>query len=155
MKRIYKISFLCLICVVIFNILITSATIFLHEISHFLGGTYFGCKEVKTVFMGYPDLKAYTEIICQQDKQYVFSALFPLILISLFSILFLSLKNLPEKNFCWIIIGFNFVISISDILHFMPKFLIYSELIGLVLIVYGQFLFINEVILLFIKRGRN
>jgi hypothetical protein len=153
MKRIYRTSFLCLTCVVVFNILITSATVFLHEISHFLAGIYFGCKEIRVVLIEYPNLKAYTEMKCQPNIQYIFPALAPLILISSFSTLFLSLKNLPEKNFCWIIIGFNLIISISDMLQFIPTFLIYLQsIMGILLVISGQYLFINGIILLFIRR---
>jgi len=153
MKRIYRTSSLCLICVVILNILITSATVFLHEISHFLAGIYFHCKEIRIVLIEYPNLKAYTEMRCQPNTQYIFPALSPLVIITLFGILFLSLENLPEKNFCWVVIGFNLIISISDMLHFIPTFLIYLTLIvGVILIISGQFLFINEIIILFIKR---
>lgn len=156
MKRIYRTFLLCLIYVVIFNVLITAATVLLHEISHFLAAIYSGCKEIKIVLIEYPNLKAYTEMICLPNTQYIFSGLAPLILITLFGLLFLSLEKLPEKNFCWIIIGFNFIISVSDILHFIPSILVYSQLIGAVVVVIGEFLFINDIILVFMKRkGRS
>jgi hypothetical protein len=126
----------------------------LHEISHFLAGIYSGCKEIKTVFTT-PPFKAYTEMVCQPEAQYILPALAPIIFVTLFGILFLFLENMPERNFFWIIIGFNLIISVSDIRHFIPFFLIYSQSIGLILIIFGQFLFTNQIILLFMKRKRK
>ena len=155
MKETYRILFLSLACVIIFNISITSATVFLHEISHYLAGVYFGCEEIRVVLIEYPELKAYTEARCKPNTQYMFLASSPFILISLFSASFLLLNNLPEKQLGWTMSGFNFIIGISDSMNFLPSFMVYLTLIfGVILIISGQFLFINEILLLIMtKKG--
>jgi len=154
MKRIYKVYFLCLFAVIIFNVLFVSATVVLHETSHFLLGIYFNCEEIKIVLVDYPKLNTYTEMRCLPTTPVVFIAVAPLILVTLFAILLLLLENLPERYFGLVITGFNLMISASDIIGIAPTFLFFPVLlIGMLLVIIGQALFINQFLQLFMKRG--
>lgn len=150
MKRIWKTLFLCLFCIIIFNILAISATIILHEGSHFFAGIYFGCEEIKIVLIDFPNLNTYSELKCSAQAPIFFLALAPLVLVTPFGLSFLLLRKLPEKHLSWIIIGFNFIISMSD-LRFASLIGYLILAIGIILVIYGQILFINQFILLFMK----
>jgi hypothetical protein len=102
--------------------------------------------------MDYPSFSTYTEAKCKLETPIYFLALAPLVFVTLFGLLFLSLGDLPEKYLSWLIIGFNLIISISD-LYFLPTLMNYLVIIlGIGFIVNGQVGFINQLILLFMKR---
>jgi hypothetical protein len=152
MKKVYRVFFLCLVSVVLFNVLTVSSTVILHETSHFFTGVFFQCEEIKIVLIDYPNFSTYTEAKCEPETPPYFLVLAPLLFVTLFGFSFLSLKHKPEKNLSWLIVGFNTIISISD-LHFLPVLVNYSiTILGIGFIIIGQVKFINQLILFYMKR---
>ena len=154
-KEIYRVFFLCLVRIVLFDILIVFSTVILHEVSHFFTGIYFGCDEIKTTLIDFPSFSAFTEVKCKPQIPLYFFALTPLIFITIFGVSFLLLGDLPEKHLSWVIIGFNIIISISDLtrLQILMKYLI--VILGVSLIIYGQIRFINRLINYYFFKEKN
>lgn len=149
MREKFKIE-LVLLHIFLFNILIASSVILLHETGHFVTGVFTGCKNIKLVLID-SELGTYTEMNCP-NKQVAYFPLIGAFLLTLpYTLCFLLLGKSPEKNFFWMGLGFNFTISIMD----MPLIIslqIFILVLGLLLIVFGEILLIDKLLLFIVEK---
>lgn len=150
MRKILKEPLILLLCTILFNILIVSSTVLLHEAGHFLTGTYADCKHIKLVLFD-STLGTYTEMSCPYEQPQYFPLVGAVLLTTPFALSFTLLKNFPEKNFFWISIGFNFIIAVTD-LPTIASLQISSFVLGLFLIILGEILLIDKLLLFIGKR---
>lgn len=144
-----KIFSLVFITSILLNISIATSTIFLHESGHYLLGLLSGCKNIKFVLID-QTLGTYTEMSCPHEQPVYFPILGAFLLVLPYALFFLLLDRMPEKNLFLIILGFNFLISASDLppLQLLQYF---SLAIGGILISLGEFLFIDRLLLFVTK----
>jgi hypothetical protein len=145
MGKFLKAPLILLLCTVLFNILIVASTLLLHEMGHFLTGVYVGCRDIKIVPIS-SELGTYTEMSCPHEQSVYFPLVGAFLLTLPYALSFLLLKNFSEKNFFWISLGFNFTISMVDISMIM-QLQIFSFILGLFLIVFGEMLLIDKLLL--------
>ena len=148
MKDVWKMGMLLVVCPIIFNVLVVSTTLLLHEAGHFFIGMLVGCKNVKLVLFD-SALGTYTEMNCPNEQQLYFPLIGSFLFALPFFLLFLILTKFPERNFFWISLGFNFLISVSDIPPILPLDIlqIVSFGFGFILIIYGEIILIDKLIL--------
>lgn len=150
MKRFIKAPLSLMLYTILFNVLIISATLLLHEAGHFLTGIYAGCTNIKLVIID-STLGTYTEMSCPHEQAFYFPLAGAFLLVLPFSLLFLLLKEFPERHFIWICLGFNLIIAVADFPAFVPlQFFIFF--LGVCLIVLGEILLIDKLLLLIIRR---
>jgi hypothetical protein len=103
------------IFVIIFNIIVVTAVIVVHEEGHFFTGVFLSCNNMKIVLFDSSLLSTYTQMACPSDvhTQLLFWGGFLFVVPLALTLYFL--KDFNEKYFCWVILGFNFIISSSDI----------------------------------------
>ena len=140
-----KTPLVLLLCTVLFNILIVSSTLVLHEAGHFITGLYVGCKNIKLVLFD-STLGTYTEMNCPTEQPAYFPLIGAFMLTLPFSLSFLLLRNFPERNFFWISLGFNFIISMTDMFGIVPL-QFFSFALGLFLIVFDEIVLIDKLLL--------
>lgn len=144
MKNFSKMPLILLICTLIFNILVVSSTILLHEMGHFVAGIYADCRNIKLVLID-SSFDTYTEMICTNEQPIYFSLVGAFLFTLPFALSFLLLKKFPEKNFFWISMGFNLVISMGDLLILPAQIL--GFVIGTFLIIFGEILLTDRLLL--------
>jgi hypothetical protein len=145
MGKFLKMFFMLLFAAIIFNVLVVSSTLLLHEAGHFLTGLVAGCQNIKLIIFD-SVLGTYTEMNCPSEQSTYFPLMGALVFTLPFSFLLLILSKFPEKNFFWIGLGFNLVISVADFPQIVFMQLI-SFIFGLALIVIGEVLLIDKLIL--------
>lgn len=140
--------------ILLFNTAMITVTVVLHEGGHFLMGSYFECRDANIILLDSETMSTYTEMNCPPDVPLLPLLLSGFLLIIPFSLSFLVLWGFPEKYFCWVIIGFNIIISISDIMILTNSFIYIFALIlaGFAMIVYGETLLINKFLIFIEKR---
>ena len=141
--------------ILLFNTAMITVTVVLHEGGHYIAGTYLGCQNANIILLDSQTMSTYTEMNCPPDVPLLPLLLSGFLLVIPFSLSFLILWGFPEKYFCWVIIGFNIIISISDIVLITDSFVFLFTLIlgGFAMIVYGETLLINK-FLIFIEQRK-
>lgn len=127
----------------LFNLLILTTTVFFHELGHLFFGYLEGCY-AKIVAFNTWDFSTYTELECVIQPS-IFVTLGGLIFTLIFSFTF-NLLNLPEKSFSLVILGLSFILALYDlsqigIIIYLPGIL------GSILIIYGEIVYINRKII--------
>ena len=140
--------------ILLFNTSMITATIVLHEGGHFLVGSSFGCKDAKIILLDSYTMSTYTQMSCPPEVPVLPLLLGGFLLIIPFSLSFLLLRGFPEKFFCYVILGFNLIISLTDIMIITDAFAYILAIIiaGFGLIVYGETLLINKFLIFIEKR---
>jgi len=147
MKKFTKLYLRLLLYIVILNVSIVSATLLFHEAGHFFIGDYLGCKNIKIIIFDSSLFNTYTEMNCPPSAPLFLLELGGFLFVIPFSLFFLLLLgSFPEKNFFWIILGFNVLISLSDMMVLVKAFIfIFSfTLLGTILIIIGENLLIDR-----------
>jgi len=147
MKKIIKIYINLLLYLIILNISIVSATLVFHETGHFFAGEYLGCKNIKIVLFDSSIFNTYTEMNCPPGVQTLLLELGGFLLVIPFSLFFLLfLDGFPEKNFFWVIIGFDLLISLADLMNLTKAFIfmLLITIIGTALVIIGENLLIDR-----------
>ncbi len=134
-----------LVYIITFTFIIIASTVVLHESGHFFVGTLIGCEDIEIVFLD-QTFNTYTKLVCPQDlEQVMFLTLYisGLAFILPFAVI-LYLMSGYEKYYALIVLGFNFIISASDIANFPAVFGYTSLILGAALLVYGEMLLISS-----------
>ena len=138
--------------VIIFNISIIATTVVIHEMGHFFLGTVYECEDMKIVLYDDQDSSVYTRMICQSNDYLPILTLGGFLFTIPFALVFLILKNRPERYFSLVSFGFNLAVSTSDVALFDVVFLPTLLLImGGLAIIIGENLLINKYIELYIE----
>ena len=136
MRKAVSVPLLILLITLLLNVMIASSTILLHELGHYLTGIMAGCTNIKLVLID-SDAGTYTEMRCSDPVHMLFPVFGALVLTVPFSLLFLLIKHLPERNLFLIGIGFNFSIMVLD----MPDLVFIRHMAlagGVILFIMGQ-----------------
>lgn len=152
MKKITKIYINLLLYLIILNISVVSATLFFHEAGHFLMGEYLECKNIKIVLFDSSLFNTYTEMNCPPNTTILLLELGGFLLTIPFSLFFLIFLNgFPEKHFFWVILGFNLLVSLSDLTYFTKVFIfiLLFTIIGTILLIIGENLLIDRFLLFY------
>jgi hypothetical protein len=149
MKNEIKVYLSVLLHIIIFNVTLTSATIVFHELGHFYTGSLAGCDNIKIVLLD-SHLSTYTQMNCTTEISGYLLFFSGFILVIPFAILLFLLKNY-EKYYALVALGFNFIISLSDIVLFSSSLSIPFIVLGVISVIIGETLLINKY-LLFIER---
>ena len=139
--------FSVLVYIIVFTVVITTSTIVLHEFGHFYLGNAFGCSNIKIMLLD-SSYNTYTQMNCSPDMpSYMLYSLMlgGFLFILPFCGLLLLLKSY-EKYYALIVLGFNMIVSTSDLGLFPSAFTYASLLGGAALILYGESLLINKYI---------
>ena len=99
----------------IFNIGIVLSLLSLHEVGHVLFGMYMGCQSGKAIIFDTSQQGPYAELICSGEVNYSFAYIGSLIIPMIFGSIFLFLKNTPQRNFFFVILGFSILFCSLDI----------------------------------------
>lgn len=140
MNSLFKTYLHLLLYLILFNACIISITISLHELGHLSLGNYLECKG-KAVLFDLNNFNTYTELSCPEYVSSEILAYGAFIFVLPFALAFLLLKEFPEKNFCWIIIGLGIVTGSLDIVEIfkIPSAYYFSLIFGIILICFGEF----------------
>jgi hypothetical protein len=144
-----KVYLSILLHIVIFNVTLTSATIVFHEIGHFSAGSLAGCDNIKVVLLD-SHMSTYTQMNCSSTVSGYVLFFSGFMLVIPFAILLFFLKNY-EKFYSFVALGFNLIISISDVALFSNFLALPFLILGILSVVIGETLLINRY-LLFIER---
>jgi hypothetical protein len=152
MKKITRVYVHLLFYLIALNISVVSATLFFHEAGHFFIGEYLGCKNIKIVLFDSSIFNTYTEMNCPPAAPLLLLELGGFLFtipLSLFFLLFLN--GFPEKNFFWVILGFNLLIGLADLTYFIKAFIfIFSfTILGTILIIIGENLLIDRFLIFY------
>ena len=149
-----KIYFSVLFYIIIFNAIMISSTIVFHELGHFVIGSSISCQGMQIVLLD-QSFNTYTKMNCPPEiPDYFIYALMlgGFLIVAPFAFL-LSLFKGYERHYSLIVIGFNSLISSSD-LSIFPKIYSYLFMIfGVIVVMYGEALLISRY-LLFVERMR-
>jgi len=152
-RKIYFSEFLVLfLYVILVNSMVTSATLLLHELGHYTLGLYEGCEKIKFVLLD-SEQGTYTEMVCPRAESWYFAVLGAFVFVIPYSILFIFLKNFPERHLSMIIIGFNFLIASADF-SFFPIINPIVFCIGVILIIWKEIIFIDNLLNKFLVRTK-
>jgi len=150
MKKYAKMYIYLLFYLIALNVSVVSATLFFHEAGHFYAGEFLGCRNIKIVLFDSSIFNTYTEMNCPPSVQILFLELGGFLFtipLSLFFLMFLD--SFPEKNFFYVILGFNILISLADLSYFSKAliFVLTFTIIGSVLVIIGENLLIDKIII--------
>jgi hypothetical protein len=144
MKNVYIAA---LMNIILLNILVTSGTIVLHEAGHYATGLMMGCSEMQIILLDH-SLNTFTEMNCPDSPGYAMNSLFMagfLFVLPMSIILMVSRSH--ERYYGFVSLGFNMLISSSDI-AFLPVLAGYVIMIlGFFVLVYGEIYLINNYML--------
>ena len=149
MRKIFNIFLLVFITSALLNVSIAASTVLLHESGHYLMGLLAECKNIRFVLID-QNLGTYTEMNCPHEQPAYFPIIGAFLLTLPYALFFLLLDKMPEKNLFFITLGFNLIISASD----LPPLQTLQYLIlvaGGILISMGEFLFIDRLLLFVTK----
>lgn len=144
-----KIYVSILLHIVIFNVTLTSATIVFHELGHFTAGSMAGCDNIKVVLLD-NHMTTYTQMNCSSTVPSYILFFSGFMLVIPFAIFLFFLKNY-EKFYSLVALGFNLIISISDVVLFSSFLALPFLILGILFVVIGETFLINRY-LLFIER---
>jgi hypothetical protein len=149
MRKVFNIFSLVFITSALLNVSVAASTVLLHESGHYLMGLLTECKNIRFVLID-QTLGTYTEMNCPHEQPAYFPIVGAFLLTLPYALFFLLLDKMPERNLFFIILGFNFLISSSD----LPPVQILQYLslaAGGILISVGEFLFIDKLLLFVTK----
>jgi hypothetical protein len=149
MRKLLNLFSLVFIATALLNISVAASTVLLHESGHYLMGLLTECKNVRFVLID-QNLGTYTEMNCPHEQPAYFPIIGAFLLTLPYALLFFLLDKLPEKNLFFIVLGFNLLISASD----LPPVQILQYLsltAGGILVSIGEFLFIDKLLLFVTK----
>ena len=134
--------------VILLNVAIVLATLTIHEAGHYILGHVSGCNNIRIVLFDSDNGSTYTYMKCSENTNYGIIALGGFLLVIPFGMLFFFIKPLTERYLWFVIIGFNLIISYSDIgiitnLFMMPVLLTFS---GAFMLVLGETLLVDRYI---------
>ncbi len=136
-----------LVYIMVFTFIIIASTVVLHESGHFLVGNLIGCNDIEIIFLD-ETFNTYTKMVCSQgmeNRLYLTLYISGLAFILPFALLLYFLKGY-EKYYYLVVLGFNFIISSSDIANFPEIFGYSSIILGSILLVYGEIMLISSYI---------
>lgn len=159
MKKITKIYISLLLYLIVLNVSIISATLIFHETGHFFVGEQLGCKNIKIVLFDSSLFNTYSEMNCSTTIPMFLLELGGFLFTTAFGLIFLLfLDGFPEKQFFWVILGFNILISLADLTYFTKAFIFILSfmIIGIVLVIIGENLLIDKFLLFYKNKiGRS
>jgi hypothetical protein len=127
-----------LLQIVLLTIAIATATVALHELGHAAAGSAAGCKDIKINFLD-NEFNAYTEMRCSQGMGQAM-AMSGFLLVIPFA---LALWMFRAKHYSLVVLGFNLIISYSDISMLSQAAMNISAAAGALMIFYGENLLVN------------
>lgn len=142
MRKSMNVPLLILLITLLLNVMTASSTIILHELGHYLTGIMAGCTKIKLVLID-SQVGTYTEMRCESPVHALFPVFGALVLTIPFSLLFLLIKHLPERNLFLVGLGFNLSIMVLDI----PELIFVRHLClagGIILFIVGQMSLIDS-----------
>jgi len=151
MRKIFNVFSVVFIISALLNVSVAASTVLLHESGHYLIGLLSECKNIRFVLID-QTLGTYTEMNCPHEQPAYFPIIGAFLLTLPYALFFLLLDKMPEKNLFFIVLGFNLLISSSD----LPPVQILQYLslaAGGILISMGEFLFIDRLLLFVTKVG--
>lgn len=133
---------------VLMNTAIVLSTVLLHEFGHVVAGEQFGCTNIKLVMYDSETSDTFTQMSCPENAPVAPIALAGFLFAVPFALLFVLIKDFPEKYFSLVILGFNFVISTSDILSItgVPVYQAILIVAGGAIVIIGESLIIDKLI---------
>lgn len=140
--------------ILLLNIAVFAASVFLHELGHLAVGNLLGCSGGEIVLLDLfrpENLGPYTLISCPPQVGADFSLLLGLsgfAFLIPFGIIFILLKRFPERNMGYIVFGMGLLLAGLDFLLVIPSSLItyLSIIAGTALVCVGEVLLINDYI---------
>ncbi len=124
--------------IVLINLLVFCALIYIHEISHLSIAFCLGCKTGRSIAFDLSSFSSYTELYCHQGKN-LMVYLGGLLISMIFGLLFIFLDK-PTKNISFLILGFSLTLSSLDLaLAFNEEVFYFSLFGGLLLIAVGEY----------------
>lgn len=132
--------------IVVFTAAVTTATLVFHEFGHLFAGEIAGCENGRITLLD-ESFDTYTQFKCENasDQTMGLLMLSGLLFVVPFVVL-LWLLGGYEKYHAFIVLGFNFIISMADFSFFSSLAAYTAVIAGLVLIVYGENLLVDRYI---------
>jgi hypothetical protein len=126
----------------IFNIGIVLSLLSLHEIGHVVLGMYTGCQSGKAIIFDTTQQGPYAELICSGEVNYNFAYMGSFIIPMIFGSVFLFLRNSPQRNFFFVILGFSILFCSLDIVAAtgIPSTEYLFIALGMAFVIVGEFL---------------
>jgi len=149
MRKIFNVFSVVFITSALLNVSVAASTVLLHESGHYLIGLLSECKNIRFVLID-QTLGTYTEMNCPHEQPAYFPIIGAFLLTLPYALFFLLLNKIPERNLFFIVLGFNLLISASD-LPPVPFLQYLSLAVGGILISIGEFLFIDRLLLFVTK----
>jgi|GEM_PF-3272529 len=122
---------------VLLNLIICAAGLLLHELGHLASGSWIGCSGGGIAAGDMLNLTVpgvFTALICPAPVGHGMAAFLGLsgfLFIVPFALAFMALKQRPEKNFAYVLLGFSVVLAGLDLLLVLPfSFVVYAALAG-------------------------
>jgi hypothetical protein len=132
--------------VLLLNVSLVLTVVVFHEMGHAAAGMAYGCGDIRIVVYEAETSNTYTQMNCSFDAPIQPLAMAGWLLIVPYALLFYLLA-LPERNFWLVVVGFNFMISSSDLgLVVLPAIVPLFMVLGASLVLYGEFRFIDKAI---------
>jgi len=136
-----------LVYIILFNIIVVIAVVAIHESGHFFVGNSFGCTNIKVVLLDSSSGSTYTQMSCPPETPVEPLLLAGFIFTTPIALLLSLMRGFPERYFYMVILGFNLMISSSDIITFVR----YNQLFilaGTILIIIGEMLLIEKLLIM-------
>ena len=127
---------------VLLNIAVFLSTLSLHEMGHVVVGMYTGCESGKVILYDSGQPGPYAELMCSSGVDERFALGGSLLATTVFGSLFLFLRDSPQRNLFFVIIGFGIffgsldIVMITGIVMMQYVFIVF----GMLLIIIGEFL---------------
>lgn len=134
---------------IIFNYAILTLTVTLHEMGHISMGWLHGCNG-KIIFLDFMQGgNTYTLLECKYFISEKFLAFGAFVYTIPFSIIFLLLKNFPEKRFFYVVTGLTILTASLDIEKILgiSSLSFFIDIFSVFPILYGEALMISEKII--------
>jgi len=126
----------------LFNIGIILSLLTLHEVGHVFIGMLIGCQSGKAIVFDTSQPGPYAELLCANVVNYHLAYLGSFIFTIIFGSIFLLLKESPERNLFYVVIGFSILFGSLDIIYFtgIPMMQYVFMGLGIMFITFGEFL---------------
>lgn len=127
--------------VVLFNMVLLSAAIILHEAGHFVAGTMYNDCTGFIVLFDMEYYGPYTILECPLEINTTFLYLSAFLLVVPFALLFLFLKEFAECNFFFVVVGMGIYLAAIDISSVTQLAVAEyaSIVIGLLIFLFGEY----------------
>jgi hypothetical protein len=122
------------------NIILFIFLVSVHEMGHFVLGTWLGCESGKAVLLDSQIDNPYTEFSCENRESFILASLGGLIFTLIFSALFLFLEG-PGRELFFTGVGLSQIFATTDILIAtgLPVLQYIFGIFGLVFIILGEY----------------